>query len=141
MRLNLAQISRFSMMTHDLHEIAGGMRQVSQLGLEHQEAMETQVVDVLRDYSGIIHTLPVLVKLHEEAMEMFNASKEKDSVSGCGREGGREGGRERGREGGRGREGEGGREREGGREGRGEGGSEGGGREGGRLPFAAPFMK
>ena len=129
MRLNLAQISRFSMMTHDLHEIAGGMRQVSQLGLEHQEAMETQVVDVLRDYSGIIHTLPVLVKLHEEAMEMFNASKEKDSVSGCGREGGRE----RGREGGRDGESEGGG-REGGREGEGEGGREGGrggGREGG----------
>ena len=69
-------------MTRDLHDIAGSMRQVTQLGLEHQEAVEAQVVDVLRDYSGIIHTLPVLVKLHEEAMEIFNASKEKDSVNG-----------------------------------------------------------
>lgn len=68
-------------MTHDLHEVAGNLRQLSQLGVEHQEAMETQVVDILRDYSGIVHTLPVLVKLHEEAMELFNASKEKDSVS------------------------------------------------------------
>ena len=72
---------RFSKLTQDLQDIAGGMRQLSHLGMDHREALETQVVDVLRDYSGIIHTLPVLVKLHEEAMELFNASKEKGSVS------------------------------------------------------------
>lgn len=68
-------------MMHDLSDIAGGIKQVSQLSSDYQGALETQVVDVLRDYSGIIHTLPVLVKLHEEAMEIYNASKEKDSVS------------------------------------------------------------
>ncbi len=72
---------RFTKMTRDLHDVAGGMRQLTQLGLEHLETVDAQVVDVLRDYSGIIHTLPVLVKLHEEAMEIFNSSKEKDSVS------------------------------------------------------------
>ena len=73
----------FTKMARDLHDIAGSMRQVTELGLEHQETVEAQVVDILRDYSGIIHTLPVLVKLHEEAMELFNASKEKDSVCVC----------------------------------------------------------
>ena len=92
-------------MAQDLHSIAGNLRQVSQLGQEHQETLEKQVLDVLREYSGIIHTLPVLVKLHEEAMEMFDASKEKDSVRGREGEGGKGGGREGGREGGRGRKG------------------------------------
>lgn len=75
-------IFRFMKMTRDLYDMAGSMRQLTELGLTHQETVETKVVDTLRDYSGIIHTLPVLVKLHEEAMEIFNASKEKDSVSG-----------------------------------------------------------
>ncbi len=72
-------------MTQDMHDVAGGMRQLSQQFIEEnpQDSLETQVVDVLRDYSGIIHTLPVLVKLHEEAMDMYNASKEKDSVCEC----------------------------------------------------------
>ena len=47
----------------------------------HQEVLEQQVLNTLQEYSGIIHTLPVLVKLHEEAMEAYNSSKEKDSVS------------------------------------------------------------
>ena len=73
-------------MTGDLQDVAGNLRQLSQLSLNHQLAMETRVVDTLRDYTGIIHTLPVLVKLHEEAMDLFNASKEKDSVRGEERE-------------------------------------------------------
>ena len=72
--------SRFSKMIQDLHTVAGAIRQMSQLGLEHEDFMERQVLDTLRDYSGIIHTLPMLVKLHEEAMDVYDASKEKDSV-------------------------------------------------------------
>ncbi len=68
-------------MCKDLYDIAGGVRGVAKLGQEHQEAVDKDVVDTLRDYSSIIHTLPVLVKLHEEAMEIFKASKDKDSVS------------------------------------------------------------
>ena len=44
--------------------------------------MERKVLDTLKEYSGIIHTLPILVRLHEDAMETYNTSKEKDSVSG-----------------------------------------------------------
>ena len=65
----------------------------------HQDALEHWVVETLQEYVGIIHTLPMLVKLHEEAMEAFNSSREKDSVRE--KEGGREGGRKRGIEGGR----------------------------------------
>lgn len=71
----------FHKMTKDLYDIAAGIRGVSKLGQGHQDSIDKEVVDTLRDYSGIIHTLPVLVKLHEEAMEIYNASKEKDSVS------------------------------------------------------------
>ena len=60
------------------------MRKFKPLLHVHQEAMERQVKDTLDDYSGIIHTLPMLVKLHEEAMEVFNSSREKDSVSHVG---------------------------------------------------------
>jgi len=70
-------------MCKDLYDIAGGMRGLSKLGQEHREAVDKDVADTLREYSSIIHTLPVLVKLHEEAMELFKTSKEKDSVSVC----------------------------------------------------------
>ena len=69
------------MMAGNLHDVAGRLRKFRPLLQAHQEAMERQVQDTLEDYSGIIHTLPMLVKLHEEAMEVFNASREKDSVS------------------------------------------------------------
>ena len=68
-------------MTKELHDIAGGIRTLSQFGQRHQDNLDEEVVDTFREYSGIIHTLPVLVKLHEEAMEIYNASKEKDTVS------------------------------------------------------------
>lgn len=68
-------------MTKDLYDIAGGIRGVSQLGQGHQDRLDKEVVDTFREYSGIIHTLPVLVKLHEEAMDIYNASKAKDTVS------------------------------------------------------------
>lgn len=57
------------------------MRKFKPLLHAHQESMGRQVVDTLDDYSGIIHTLPMLVKMHEEAMDVFNSSREKDSVS------------------------------------------------------------
>ena len=57
------------------------MRKFKPLLHAHQESMGRQVKDTLDDYSGIIHTLPMLVKMHEEAMDVFNSSREKDSVS------------------------------------------------------------
>ena len=38
-------------------------------------------METLQEYSGVINTLPGLVRLHEEAMEYYNSSKTKDSVS------------------------------------------------------------
>lgn len=68
------------MMAENLHDVAGRLRKFKPLVHSHQEAMDRQVQDMLNDYSGIIHTLPMLVKLHEDAMELFNSSREKDSV-------------------------------------------------------------
>ena len=73
---------RFTVMLKNLYDIANGMKRTNYVHQKHQEAMESKIMDALREYSGIIHTLPVLVKLHEEAMELYNASKERDSVSG-----------------------------------------------------------
>lgn len=80
-------------MVRDLHDVATGMRRSKAVFQSHHEAMEQTVVDMMKEYSGIIHTLPILVRLHEEAMEVYNTSKEKDSVGGGGR--GEEGGRGR----------------------------------------------
>jgi len=68
-------------MVRDLHDTATGMRKMTSVYQHHQEVLEQQVLNTLQEYSGIIHTLPVLVKLHGEAMEAYNSSKEKDSVS------------------------------------------------------------
>lgn len=68
-------------MAENLHDLGGRMRKFKPLLQRQQEAMDRQVQDTLDDYSGIIHTLPMLVKLHEEAMELFNSSKEKETVS------------------------------------------------------------
>ena len=73
------------------------MRQMTSVHQHHQDALEHWVVETLQEYVGIIHTLPMLVKLHEEAMETFNSSREKDSVR---EKGGREGGRKREKKGG-----------------------------------------
>ena len=72
--------SRFSVMMKDIHDIASKMRQMTSVHQHHQDALEHWVVETLQEYVGIIHTLPVLVKLHEEGMEIFNSSREKDSV-------------------------------------------------------------
>ena len=87
-------------MMKDIHDIASKMRQMTSVHQHHQDALEHWVVETLQEYVGIIHTLPVLVKLHEEGMEIFNSSREKDSVRE--NEGGREGWKEKGREGGKG---------------------------------------
>ena len=71
---------RFAQMAENLHDLSGRMRKFKPLVHRHHEAMDRQVQDTLDDYSGIIHTLPMLVKLHEDAMELFNSSREKDTV-------------------------------------------------------------
>lgn len=68
-------------MTENLHDLGGRMRKFKPFLHAHQESMDRQVKDTLDDYSSIIHTLPMLVKLHEEAMEVFNLSRDKESVS------------------------------------------------------------
>ncbi len=69
-------------MVKDLHDVATGMRRTRTVYQTHHDSMQQSVVDMLKEYSGIIHTLPILVRLHEEAMEAYNTSKEKDSVCG-----------------------------------------------------------
>ena len=67
-------------MVKDLHDLATDVRHTSHTYSRYQTGLERVVLSTLEDYSGIIHTLPILVKLHEDAMEAFNYSKEKDSV-------------------------------------------------------------
>ena len=63
-----------------LHDLGSCMRQTSLRARRYQEQMSKGVIESLEEYSGIIHTLPVLVKLHEEAMAVYNESKQKGSV-------------------------------------------------------------
>ena len=65
----------------ELLDLASGIQRTSQVFQAHQEAMEAQVMETLQEYSGVLNTLPGLVRLHEEAMEYYNSSKSKDSVS------------------------------------------------------------
>ena len=69
-------------MIHELQDLSKGMQQTSRAYHTHQEAMESRIMESLQEYSGIINTLPGLVRLHEEAMEYYNFSKNKDTV-GC----------------------------------------------------------
>ena len=72
---------RFNSMLCELLDLASGIQRTSQVFQAHQEAMEAQVMETLQEYSGVLNTLPGLVRLHEEAMEYYNSSKSKDSVS------------------------------------------------------------
>lgn len=68
-------------MIGDLLDLSSGMQRTSLVFQAHQEAMESLVMETLQEYSGVINTHPGLVRLHEEAMEYYNNSKNKDSVS------------------------------------------------------------
>ena len=68
-------------MIGELLDLASGMQRTSLVFQAHQEAMESLVMETLQEYSGVINTHPGLVRLHEEAMEYYNNSKNKDSVS------------------------------------------------------------
>ena len=68
-------------MVGELQDLASGMQRTSRVFQAHQEAMEAQVMETLQEYSAVINTFPGLVRLHEEAMEFYNFSKNKDSVS------------------------------------------------------------
>ena len=62
------------------HDLGSRIRQTSLRYKRHQEQLQQGVIEGLEEYSGIMHTLPVLVKLHEEAMGAYNDSKQKGSV-------------------------------------------------------------
>lgn len=72
---------RFTKLMTEMHELGTKMRQLASLHLEHQESLEVEVIEDLEEYSSIIHTLPVLIKMHEEAMASFNDCRQKGSVS------------------------------------------------------------
>lgn len=72
---------RFSKLTTQLFELGTKMKQIALEHTHHQEMLEHGVIESLEEYSGIIHTLPVLAKLHEEAMSLYNEVKQKGSVS------------------------------------------------------------
>lgn len=71
----------FSKLMIELEIIGDKMRHVAIQHTEHQDKLEVDVIEGLEEYLSIIHTLPVLVKKHEEAMTAFNACKEKGSVN------------------------------------------------------------
>lgn len=68
-------------MLSQILDLASGLQKTSRVFQAHRETMETEVMETLQEYSGVINTLPGLVRLHEEAMEYYNSSKMKDSVS------------------------------------------------------------
>ena len=68
-------------MVGGLLELVSGIKKASQVFQKHKDAMEGEVMETLQEYSGVINTLPGLVRLHEEAMDYYNFSKNKDSVS------------------------------------------------------------
>ena len=80
MLINIVFI-RFSKLTTQMFELGTKMKQIALQHIHHQEMLEHGVIESLDEYSGIIHTLPVLVKLHEEAMSFYNEVKQKGSVS------------------------------------------------------------
>lgn len=65
----------------EMHEIGSKMRRLASLHLEHQERLDVEVIEDLEEYSSIVHTLPLLIKMHDEAMASFNDCKQKASVS------------------------------------------------------------
>lgn len=72
---------RFNGMVSELLDLVSGIKKTSRVFQEHQETVEEEVMETLQEYSGVINTLPGLVRLHEEAMDYYNFSKNKDSVS------------------------------------------------------------
>ena len=69
-------------MLSQLLDLTSGLQKMWRVFQTHRESMESEVMESLQEYSGVINTLPGLVRLHEEAMEYYNSSKTKDSVSG-----------------------------------------------------------
>ncbi len=68
-------------MMGELYDVAGKIRKLASFQQNHQESIENNVLNALSDYVGTIHTLPTLVRLHEEAMETYKTSKDKDTVN------------------------------------------------------------
>ncbi|XP_003384967.1 PREDICTED: uncharacterized protein LOC100640359 [Amphimedon queenslandica] len=76
---NWREDEKFSKLMMELHDIGSKMRRLASLHLKHQERLDVEVIEDLEEYSSIIHTLPVLIKMHEEAMASFNECKQKAS--------------------------------------------------------------
>eukprot|EP00731_Ephydatia_muelleri_P002526 Em0001g2526a len=76
---NWREDPKFTVLVHYLSDIGYGVQDVANAYREHQERLDQCVVEGFAEYSSIFHTLPDMVKLYEEATEVFNASKEKDS--------------------------------------------------------------
>lgn len=64
----------------EVYNLGSKMRKLVTHHMQYQEKLEANTIEGLEEYSSIVHTLPVLVKLHEEAMASFNESKQKGSV-------------------------------------------------------------
>ena len=67
----------------EFYNLGSQMRKLVSQHTEYQDKLEANMVEGLEEYSSIVHTLPVLVKMHEEAMACFNESKHKGSVCSC----------------------------------------------------------
>lgn len=78
---NWREDENFTHVMTQLHDLGSCIRQASKRIRRHKELMTKGVIEGLEEYSGIVHTLPVLVKLHEDAMTVYNESKQKGSVS------------------------------------------------------------
>jgi sorting nexin-9/18/33 len=80
---NWREDEKFTKLVSQLHDIGLKIRQLSSEHPHYQENIELDTIEVLEEYTNMIHTLPVLVRMHEEAMSYFNDSKQKGSKKDC----------------------------------------------------------
>ena len=63
----------------DLVAVGEGIEKTARQFSLQQDILEQSTIDVLQDYSGTLHKIPGIVKLHEDAMKAYQHSKERDS--------------------------------------------------------------
>ena len=64
-----------------VYDLGYKIRQTAVNQTKYQKSLGENVIEELEEYVSIIHTLPVLVKLHDEAMALYDEIKQKGSVS------------------------------------------------------------
>lgn len=69
----------FTTLMSDLQEVGSEICKIAELFNFQQGILDQTLADLITDYNGIILTIPGLVKLHQDAMEIYENSKKGDS--------------------------------------------------------------